>query len=259
MIAEGIAAVQKLSESGSTAINKFVVVEMPDGQYVTVEGNGVSVSDPYLKEIERHIELDGVIEFGKLLKDFKDRHKADPTIWYDTTGVIAVIHDQEGSLLMKDIELKLKKTPQHEALLKPTPANHRAFLRQLRTLWWDCFEDNASRDNLVQSLKKLDFTNSTKSEVAVGRANYGTAAAVTGNYGAELEGELSLSVRFFTDPSLDQRYQVTCLLDIDLEKQTFSIIPLGDALENAIQANMEKVRDILEASGFPVFHGRPNV
>lgn len=24
-------------------------------------------------------------------------------------------------------------------------------------------------------------------------------------------------------------------------------------------ANMEKVRDILEASGFPVFHGRPNV
>jgi len=259
MIAEGIQAVTKLSEQASTALNKVVVVELPDGQYVTVESTGVSVSDIYIHEAERNIELDGVIEFGKLLKDFEVRHKADPTIWYDTIGVTAVIHDQDASLLIKKAALNLRKTAQHEALLKPAPANHRAFLRQLRTLWWDCFEDNATRDELVNKLKKLDFTNSTKSEVAVGRANYGTAAAVTGNYGAEIEGEISLSVRFFTDPSLDQRYQVTCLLDIDLEKQTFGIIPLGDALERAIQANMDKVRDILEASGFPVFHGRPNV
>lgn len=258
MIAEGIQALAKIGEHAGNATNKFVVVELPDHKYVTVEGIGVNVSDPIQKQGSRNIELDGVIEFGKLLTDFKTRHNANPTIWYDKNGVATFIHDQIDSLLLESATLTFGKTPQHEALLKPQAANHRAFLRQLRTIWWDCFEDNSARHNLVEKLKKLDFTNSTKSDVAVGRASYGTAAAVTAS-GADIEGEISLQVRFFTDPSLDQRYQVTCLLDIDLEKQTFAIIPLGDALELAIQSNMEKVRDILEASSFPVFHGRPNV
>lgn len=257
MIAEAINSVRELANRALSGKEKIGVLVLPDETFVVVSNDG-SYSDAKKIPKDRHIELDGVVEFGKVLSDFKARHQANPTIWYDTDGVLAVISDTPDSLFKWNVCQQFEKTKQHTALLGPQPANHRQFLRQIRTLWWDCFEDNALRDDLVKALKKLDFTNATKSEVSAGRANYGLSQTVNAD-GDNLDrfSELSLMIRLYTDPSLDYRHQVTCLLDIDLEKQTFCIIPLGDALQRATQADMQQVQALLEASGFPAFHGRP--
>lgn len=257
MIAEAISYIRKLTDEASSATGKVAVVTLPDNTFLVVDNEGCHDTPKPLPQ-SRTIELDGVIEFSKVLIDFKARHEATPTIWYDTDGVVAVVKDAPNSLMNWTAVQSFEKTKQHASLLQPTSANHRQFLRLIRTLWWDCFDDNSVRDDLVKTLQKLDFTNSTKSEVSAGRANYGMSQTVNAD-GHDLTRfqELSLSIRLYTDPSLETRHQVTCLLDIDLEKQTFCIIPLGDALQRATQADMQQVQSLLEASGFPAFQGRP--
>lgn len=261
---ETLTLIQETAVRADGAAGKVQVLALPGEPphvYATVGPDGVLQKHTVTPPFRNHM-LRSVSEVPGFVASAKERFDSKPSIWYSPIAVIVLLDDSPDLNKLGAGRVQLVHTPQFAAVLKlqTTRFNQKDFVRLLRTTLLGCLDDDGRQ--LLRVARVIDF--------AVNTTGRGTVERSRESIGREIEAEVRsdagefpegvvLSVRVFTDPALTVTRRVSCAVEIDAKDQTFELVPLPLQCEEAIQADMDQLRGMLEAgtSDVPIFYGNP--
>lgn len=110
---------------------------------------------------------------------------------------------------------------------------------------------------LLPSIQKVKFSHSTEGGSNVGHGSEGMSLAVqrelTG--ATAIDEEVQIRLPLFED--VPHEVQVTCAVEIDIDRAKFSLTPLPAQLRTAFDMTFAQIENTLERAEIPIFRGNP--
>lgn len=187
--------------------------------------------------------------------------EAKPVIWYYRTGLVLIVDD---TTRRDRVVMPLEFSPQLLLLqsLEKSPQwySQAAFISMLRVKLPRCLGNHPS---LIPSLRKIKYRTTAEggSEIIQAKASVGKSLSAELSGAEPIPDELMLNVLVFNGRT--EASGVQCSLDVDPEKQLFSLSPFAGDVEDAIRAAelliSQEIQEDLKISKFscPVYYGQP--
>lgn len=184
-----------------------------------------------------------------------------PVIWYSRVGVTLLIDDDTRR---DRVHLPFEFSPQMtllQAMEKSQQwSNQATFLSLLRVKLAGSMGHHPS---LIPSLRKIKFKQTAEggSEIVQAKASVGKSISAELSGAEPLPDELTLCLPVFN--GRQERATILCSLDIDPEKQLFSLTPMAGEIEEAVRQAEAKVREVIAQEmevvslECPVYYGTP--
>lgn len=258
-----ICSIAQLTDQAKGADGKVVILPIPshpEAAFLIVKPDG-SYETKSMPLGPRGSTLFSVDQVPPYVNSAVDRWEAHPSVYYNEQQVYCRLADNDlipergGS-----VKVDLKKSPQFQ-LLETFSKNrdaawktHKAFMLMLRI----DFETNIDPFALEQTIKaceaySIDETGQTRSTVTRNRESLGNDIKSELRAGAgEIPEQLIMRVRVFRDPALLTTRQIVCKLETDpTNGGRFAVLPLADEIDNAMDAEMRDLGDLLRSSVNP--------
>lgn len=208
-------------------------------QYVKIPGEpdhcGYLLQNGEMNDIEcrPHPRRHQAADLESLCAYARDRTHRDfrPSVWYSRTGIVLVIDD---STRRDVVEFKLTPSPQLDYLratskLGAVALAQKALVLLLRTTFFDC-----APPDLLNIIRAVRWNVGSTGEQTVGHGKSSVGKQLL----AEIQGADAIPeyVRFTIPMWTGYRapsQEIVCALEPDPETQTFRLIPLPLAVENA--------------------------
>ena len=258
---EAVRAVAELAAQGVKAEDLLKIVPVPgDANGTLLIYNGRDGKFGEFTPVKNRHRTIGVADINDYVQFAVDNLDADvPHAFVSSCGVTVILNGDDRSSLVDVAVCDLVTTDEYDILNDCQSFSHREFIRAIRTKLYDALPVD-KRDALLKVLAKLRYESNKggTSEVGMGRANYGASVA---NEMASEVGDLAqfermtLKVRVFTDPAVTVRYEVPVVMDVDAENRTFTLTPIGDALQSAVDETLSEIKSRITAC--PAFIGTP--
>lgn len=178
-----------------------------------------------------------------------------PVLWHDRASVVLIVDDGERRDLVT-MPLQISETYATVEGLARRTFSQKEFVQLLRVSLRGCVLDG----NLLPAVRALKFqTNSSgSSQIKHGQESMGREIESQIVGADAIPEEVTLQTRVYNNPDVQYMAKVTCALDIDLESQKFTLRPMPDQLEEAVQGAQNEVRTRLEElKDVQSFYGTP--
>lgn len=256
-LVNSIAVLAKSSQDAEHAVSFKEVPNDPDEQQLLVKPDGTyELFDIGTKP--RNTVLRSVDQVGAYVRHAVSKWDADPVVYFNPSQVIAVL-DESALRPSRNgrVTVSLTESPQLNRLKRYSGNRndawlaHKAFVQMLRIDLEDCIPKE-SLEYLLKALASLDFMDATRttSNVARNRESLGSEvkAEIKANGDMQIPEEVALDVRMFTDPALLVRRNIVCKLETDPANGRLALIPIANEIENAMDAEMSALGDMLRAN-----------
>lgn len=261
--AEAIRLIQETAVKASGASGKATIIDLRDTdsgakKFLIVKPDG-STEQVAFEPYPRTHQLGSIDQFADFVPNAEERKiTANPTIWVCSGGVKLIFDDSAGSRRECHAYVGLTATAAYAFLLASDRRfNQKDFVKLLRYTLWECLDD-AGRLGLkaIRSFSSKNFVTS-HGNVEHGRQSLGKEleSEIRSDAG-DIPEELTLHVRLFTDRALTRRFPIKCAIDIEPAEGTFSLRPLPEQLDAAVDEQLQAIANRLaEDTELPVFYG----
>lgn len=175
------------------------------------------------------------------------------TIWHSDDEVVLVVDDNKRD---ETVTLGLDPSPQWCAYLASggkgySPAAARHFL--LRKLAGCVTEGLPARFGRVSFSRKSDG----RADIDHQKESLGRSVESQVSSTDDLPDVISCSIPVYTTPGVREPVSVLLACDIHFEKEQFAFEPVAGEVAMGMSVVQAKLKESLEASGLPVFNGKP--
>lgn len=263
MIAEAIKALAELATK-SAAPQK---IESGDPRKIIYVVNGeyhelATVSNP------RDHKAGSLDDLIAVANRFAELGPGLPVVWYDSDAVVLVLDDMTGDsaeghrlekvtlpLVVSDVFARLV------ALRANPPAawmEQKPFERLLRVELSGTLEPGV----LLNQVRRIVWTNSSKATVAVGRQAESLGREISSKAdtdGKDLPEVVRLMAPVYKTAGERERLAINCSVEIEPAECKLQLLPLPDELERVRQVAIASIGERLAAglTGVPAYYGRP--
>lgn len=178
-----------------------------------------------------------------------------PVLWHDRASVVLVVDDGERRDLVT-MPLQIAETYATVEKLATRKFTQKEFVQLLRVSLRGCVVDKT----LLPAVRELKFKKNASgtSGIQHGRESMGREIESEIVGADAIPEEVVLQTRVYNNPDVQYMAKVACALDIDLESETFTLRPMPDQLEEAVQGAQNEVRTRLEEiKDVQSFYGTP--
>lgn len=219
--------------------------------------DGKAIIDVPKRRAQRKHAVRTLADFVSYIEE--GRGATSPVVWFDSRGVVGVLDDGDYGLDSVIMLLAPSTLFQRLAGLEKSSTfyDQKAFVRLLKIDLAGTLDPNV----LANRVRSIRFENGTvtKGVVQKQRESLGReiVSSVTGEQ--EIPEEVTLTVEVFSNPDIDFEASVKCAVEIDPPSGTFRLVPLPDAIQNALDQAVAHVGAQLRASlpSLNVFWGTP--
>jgi len=192
------------------------------------------------------------------------KHYHDPgatSLWCSFAEIVAVLDDGEYRASRITFDLKPSEVLGEIEKHAGVSMDHSSLLRLLRFSLAGCYEDYP---DLLPALRqvKVSRSQSSDSRLEHGDEQLGREIAAKITCAQALPDAVILEVPIFANGALlDSTQSIECGIDIDPFAGTFRLLPAPDAIEQAKQAAVRAIFDVLSREladlKVPIFLGKP--
>lgn len=178
-----------------------------------------------------------------------------PVLWHDRASVVLVVDDGERRDVVT-MPLQIAETYATVEKLAARKFTQKEFVQLLRVSLRGCVVD----PTLLPAVRELKFKKNASgtSGIQHGRESMGREIESEIVGADAIPEEVVLQTRVYNNPDVQYMAKVTCALDIDLESESFTLRPMPDQLEEAVQGAQNEVRTRLEEiKDVQSFYGTP--
>lgn len=246
MIQDAIEEIARLARAGD-AIKAPVIVCPPQEQgrryLLTTADGGYEWRD--IKAAPRnHTALS-----LKTILDFAD--SANEEIWVSRSKVVALLLGR-----LESVTFTLALSPQMQLLSQAhrSPLSQKELVKVLRTT----LAATGGDEQLLKAVRLLKWTNQQRAEGEIQQKKQSLGKSIL----AEVEGDIPESAVFrvpvFDNGSLRSVVaSIPVALDVDAESQRFTLIPMANAIEDALTSGEKQIIELLDETDAKVYHGNP--
>ena len=255
---ETLREVRDLALSSADATKKLAIIPIPshpEGNYYTVNTDG-AIIEHSLPLPARRTTLSSVDQPGLFARHAMQAWDCTPAIYYDHQFIHVRLEDSNLQAYRGQANCSLMRTEVWKRLNEwsddPGKAwmSHSVFIRELRVTFGECFSSDAL-DRLIETIGQLDFVTAertqsvaTRNRESMGREVMSEVKAAQG----QIPEQVVLDCRIYRDPILLRKHSIRCLLETDPAKGRLAVIPLAGELDNAMDAEMHSLGELLRAS-----------
>lgn len=255
---ETLGSIISLAQKADSAANRVALVAIPNHpnhDYLVVKENG-NYEQHELPLPPRATKLASVDQPGLFALHAHQKWDCNPAIYYDPACINIRLEDSNLEKGRGVAACPLTQTEVWKRLdnwsADPNTAwlSHKVFIRELRVTFGECFA-SGDLDRLIDAIGQLDFIQGERTQsVAVrnresmGREVMAEVKSVKG----DIPEQVLLGVRIYRDPILLRQHPIRCLLETDPSNGRLALIPLAGELDNALDAEMQSLGELLRAS-----------
>lgn len=251
-------ALEYMAETGKKLSNRILKTDAEPGHIYYLRGEDgalTKVTADVFPVAHKASSLQAIVE--------KAKESPEAEVWYAADKVVCLFGADEAKRDRITLDLALSEPLAALIQLKQTKRQltQPEIIRLMRTT----FRDSLSQaGTLVEVLRKVNFkaTSETEGVVAHGKASLGKQ--ITGEVtGLGIIPEyVKFNFRVYANACFSLiRGTVECALEPDAGNGTFSIIPLPNEIENATDAALAEVAEMLEShlggESVKILHGAP--
>jgi hypothetical protein len=236
--------VRRLSERAASASGKLSILqELSDDfsiTYVTADGQ---VSEKTRRPMARRFLFNSVDQLGASIDLAKSVFESEsgggvviPAIFVSRSGVLLVWNLSGGSGRGRDRSVYyVQSHDEFKVFYGDTEnLNQKQFLRLLRVNLKSALGELGN--TLIPAISSIRWETGSRgaSQVGSGRESMGREInSEIRSLAGEIPDEIVLNLRLSRDPATPGRYPVRCVLQIDSQQQTFSLLPMAGELDRA--------------------------
>ena len=257
---ETIQSITTLAERATGATDKVSIVPIPGhprNAVLIVKADGTFKLEemPTTPRATKLLSVDQVTPF---VSNAVDNWEASPTVYYSPTGVTVRLAD--GNLrpeIEGHAQVDFKFSEQFKLLSKFASdrdsafLTHPKFLRMLRLDLDVCF-DAMVLESVLRSCAAYESEEGTRVASTVTRNRESLGREIMSELRAangEIPEDVILQVRIYKDPALLKTRRVHCKLETDpTGGGRFALLPYANELDNAIDAEMSDLGDVLRSA-----------
>lgn len=237
------------------------------GHYLIAKGANYTIETLLPEPAPREIAVGSLESFVAAVKHYATKPGAAVSLWYEVTGLLAVL-DDDARVRRSTIELRLSHTPEWRWLERFAAGDLFGQGQLVRLLRLQLHHACPAAETVIASIRKVRFTATQSVDSTLERGRESLGKEITAELAqADLVPErVSFHIRPFVelgDP--DTLAEVECLLDIDLGKQGFRLVPASGAMASVLDDELALLHKLLvealaapPAAEFPIFYGRPD-
>jgi len=243
LIGQGLKAADPKPVYESTALKRVVI----DGKLVDV---------PKALPDRKH-DVEALDEIVALAKRFAGAENSSPVVWYSSSGVQLVIHDDEYRADTATVEFS--ETAVWETvrqLEKKAWLDQAAFVRLLRIDLASALDSAV----LLDRVKRLKWQagSTTDRVVGFGKESLGRDIKAEVNAESEIPEFVDLAVRVHSNPGEDERWVIHCAVEINAPEAKLRLVPLPDEIARVSNLVVASIAERLRAGlpeSVPCYHG----
>ena len=243
----------KLQEAAQARLVPSVVEIDGDDRYVLI--NGEKHELPPDRRAHRVDTLESLIEAAKFYATgMGEGDELAGTVWHDEKQVVVLVNDSDRR---DRVTLPLTLSEQYRALVA---LGKQSFTQKQLVLWLKRTMRGAIDDGLLSAVRVLEFKrrNDGSGTVQHGKESLGRSVEAEVQGMAAIPETVTAFVAVYSTPGCEAKHPVVLSLDIDVDQQTFSLVPLADELTLAVQQAQRDLHAALDGElETPVYYGTP--